>query len=43
MMVAIGAIWFVPGAIFRRLAERKYQEHKKALQAKKISKLYPKD
>ena len=43
MLVAIGAIWFIPGIIVRRIAEKKFKESKAAAQAKKISRLYPKE
>ncbi len=36
-------IWFAPGIIVRRIAEKNYIERKEAEQAKKISRLYPKD
>ena len=40
--VSILVIWFTPGIIIRRIAEKKYIANKKELQAKKIAKLYPK-
>ena len=41
MLVVIGAIWFVPGIVIRRIAEERYTNSKKEAQAKAISKLYP--
>ena len=41
MIVAIGAIWFVPGIVIRRLAEERYKASKQKAQAKKIASLYP--
>tara|TARA_Y100001968_G_scaffold324496_1_gene363957 strand:- start:28520 stop:28696 length:177 start_codon:yes stop_codon:yes gene_type:complete len=41
--VMILVIWFAPGIIVRRIAEKNYIERKEAEQAKKISRLYPKD
>ena len=35
-------IWFLPGILIRRIAERKYLNKKKEEQTKKINKLYPK-
>ena len=43
MMVAIGAIWFVPGIIIRKVAEDKYREAQKNAQKKKIASLYPRN
>ena len=43
MMVAIGAIWFVPGIIIRKVAEDKYREAQKIEQKKKIASLYPRN
>ena len=43
MMVLIGALWFVPGIIVRRIAEDKIKKEKIKIQDKKISRLYPKD
>ena len=42
MMLAIGAIWFVPGLVVRRVAENKYRSSKAKTQSMKISRLYPK-
>tara|TARA_B100000700_G_C14958372_1_gene815121 strand:- start:40 stop:228 length:189 start_codon:yes stop_codon:yes gene_type:complete len=42
MMVAIGAIWFVPGIIIRRVTAEKLRIAKQKAQEKKIAKLYPK-
>ena len=42
MMVAIGAIWFIPGLVVRRIAETRYIDAKAKKQAKAIEKLYPK-
>ncbi len=41
MLVAIGAIWFIPGIIIRRIAEKRYKNASEETQAKKISRLYP--
>ncbi len=41
--VLILIIWFLPGVLLRRMAEKRYLEKKNAAQAKKISSLYPKD
>ena len=41
--VSILIIWFVPGIIIRRIAEKKYIDNKKKLQEKRIAKLYPKE
>tara|TARA_B100000700_G_C14734379_1_gene709931 strand:- start:616 stop:795 length:180 start_codon:yes stop_codon:yes gene_type:complete len=35
-------IWFAPGIVIRRIAEKNYLEEKQEAQAKKIAKLYPK-
>jgi len=43
MLVAIGALWFIPGLIIRRIAERKYIAKKQRTQQTKIAKLYPKE
>ena len=42
MLVVIGAIWFIPGIVVRRIAEKKYKDSKEEAQAKAISRLYPK-
>ena len=42
MLVVIGIIWFLPGIVVRRIAEKRYKASKKEAQAKAISKLYPK-
>ena len=42
MMVAIGAIWFVPGIIIRRVTAERLRLAKKKAQEQKIAKLYPK-
>tara|TARA_Y100001968_G_scaffold293318_1_gene299182 strand:- start:410 stop:589 length:180 start_codon:yes stop_codon:yes gene_type:complete len=41
--VSILIIWFAPGIIIRRVAEKKYIDSKKKLQEKRIAKLYPKE
>ena len=43
MIVVIGALWFIPGIIVRRIAEKRYEEAREKSQAEKISRLYPKD
>ena len=43
MLVFIGAMWFVPGIIVRRIAEKRYKDEKARTQAMKIAKLYPKE
>ncbi len=42
MMVVIGAIWFIPGIVVRRMAEKKFKSVKAQTQARKIASLYPK-
>jgi len=42
MLVVIMVIWFLPGIVVRRIAEKTYQASKAEAQAKAISKLYPK-
>jgi len=42
MLVVIMVIWFLPGIVVRRIAEKKHQASKAEAQAKAISKLYPK-
>ena len=42
MLVVIGAIWFIPGIVVRRIAEKRYKASKAEAQAQAISKLYPK-
>ena len=42
MAVAIGSIWFIPGLIARRIAEKRSKAAKAQQQVKKISRLYPK-
>ena len=42
MLVVIGAIWFIPGIVIRRIAEKRYKASKDETQAKAISRLYPK-
>ena len=41
MITLIGAVWFIPGIVVRRIAENRYKKNKEAEQAKRISKLYP--
>ena len=40
--VSILLIWFAPGIVIRRIAEKRYIEEKEEAQAKRIAKLYPK-
>ena len=42
MAVAIGSIWFVPGLVARRIAEKRSKIAKADEQVQKISRLYPK-
>ena len=42
MVVAIGSIWFIPGIVLRRIAEKKTLSNKAAKQEQAIAKLYPK-
>ena len=42
MLLVIGVIWFIPGIVVRRIAEKKYKASKDEAQAKAIAKLYPK-
>ncbi len=42
MIVAIGAIWFIPGVIVRRVVEHRYKVSQAKIQADNISRLYPK-
>ena len=42
MMVVIGSIWFIPGIVLRRIAEKRYRSAKAQDQAQKIARLYPK-
>ena len=42
MAVAIGTIWFLPGIVVRRIAEKKYMDAKAKKQTKDIERLYPK-
>tara|TARA_A100001037_G_C14699159_1_gene435192 strand:- start:345 stop:488 length:144 start_codon:yes stop_codon:yes gene_type:complete len=42
MLVVIGAIWFIPGIVIRRIAENRYNASKEKAQAQAISRLYPK-
>ena len=39
--ISILIIWFAPGILIRRMAERKYLEKKERIQKEKIAKLYP--
>ena len=43
MIVVIGALWFIPGIVVRRIAEKRYEEARDKSQAEKIARLYPKD
>ena len=43
MLVAIGALWFVPGIIVRRITEAKSKNLRIKAQEKKIARLYPKE
>ncbi len=42
MFAVIGIIWFLPGIVIRRIAEKRYKASKKEAQAEAISRLYPK-
>ena len=42
MINTIGAIWFIPGIIIRRVAEKRYLASKAKKQADAIERLYPK-
>ncbi len=42
MLVVIGAIWFLPGIVIRRIAETRYKASKEEAQSNAISRLYPK-
>ena len=42
MIVTIGIIWFLPGIVVRRFAEKRYKDAKAKTQAEKIARLYPK-
>tara|TARA_Y100001968_G_C19186450_1_gene633015 strand:+ start:463 stop:645 length:183 start_codon:yes stop_codon:yes gene_type:complete len=41
--VSILVIWFAPGIAVRRISEQRYLNKQKEIQAKNISRLYPKD
>ena len=41
MMVFFGALWFIPGAMVRRLGEKNYKKRKAEKQIREIKKLYP--
>ncbi len=43
IMVAIGALWFMPGIVLRRLTEEKVKKLKIKAQERKIASLYPKE
>ena len=43
MVVVICAVWFIPGIVIRRIAENRFKIAKAKDQAKRISRLYPKD
>ena len=43
MLVVLGAIWFIPGIVLRRIAEKRYTVSKAEEQAKRIARLYPKE
>ena len=42
MVVALGAIWFIPGIVIRKYAEKRFTAAKAKKQEEQISKLYPK-
>ena len=42
-IVVIGALWFIPGIILRRIIEKAQMEKKKKNQSEAIKKLYPKE
>tara|TARA_Y100001968_G_scaffold306640_1_gene323640 strand:+ start:217 stop:360 length:144 start_codon:yes stop_codon:yes gene_type:complete len=41
MGVAILAVWFIPGIVFRRIAEKRYNDKKAMERTERISRLYP--
>ncbi len=41
-IVLISAIWFIPGILIRRMAERRSATLKKKSQEEKLERLYPK-
>ena len=41
MALAIGLLWFVPGILFRGMAEKKIIKEKEDKRKEKISRLYP--
>ncbi len=41
MLVAIGAVWFIPGIVIRRITEKRREVKKREKQAQKIARLYP--
>ena len=41
-LAVITVIWFLPGILIRRIAEKRYKAHKADIQAEKIARLYPK-
>ncbi len=43
MVIAIGSIWFIPGIVIRRIAERRFHASKAEKQAQQIARLYPKE
>ncbi len=42
MFVLFGALWFLPGLLYRRYLEVKSKKNKEEEQIKKIARLYPK-
>jgi len=42
MLVVIVTIWYIPGIVARRIAEKRDKASKEEAQAKAISRLYPK-
>ena len=42
IFAVITVIWFTPGIVIRKLAERKYRKRKEMDQKNAITKLYPK-
>ena len=43
IFAVITVIWFIPGIVVKRIAEKKEKQRKERIQAKAIDKLYPKD
>ncbi|KGG12531.1 MULTISPECIES: hypothetical protein [Prochlorococcus] len=43
MLVFFGAIWYLPGIVIRRMAEKKAKANKERVQSEKIARLYPRE